>query len=266
MAIGSLFSRSGGTPSSPAQTPDSSTQQTQPAADPQNQQVQQDQQSLKDDQQLPDELSKFWNDEQTDPQKPTDSATQPQKPADTVDFNKQLNEFITSKNLFQGIDPAKMATELQEGKLDHLNETIGGAINRAFQEMLTIQAKFHNSAVDTAVQKALRESTNYSRLDAAKSRLNEALPFTTEEAFSPIADSILNQAMKIHKNDHTKAVKTTVQFFRAMQKQFSSGFKQRQLKDPQFSEMFQLNPDETEDLTPSHNAPNIDFMKLLKGS
>lgn len=135
----------------------------------------------------------------------------------TVDPNTAMANHIASLNLTNGIDSARLMSDIREGNSESMQTAFSTLAANAYQAAVTDM----NRLVDARVKKGIEESTGSAtgaiRSDLAIRELQSALPFTQKPEIEPVAKAVFTQFMK-KGQDVKGAIESTKNYFKHMSK------------------------------------------------
>ena len=140
-------------------------------------------------------LAELWQPDEANQQtsQQNNQGSQQQQPA--TNKPASLREHLDGINFGSGIDYREFQEQMREGNFEALEAGFKKAMEDTYVRAISDMLPEINQKIDAAVQKAVQTATDTVGQDKAVDRMNEALAFTKDEIWAPMANAVLQRAM-----------------------------------------------------------------------
>lgn len=123
-----------------------------------------------------------------------------------------FNNYVSGLNFAEGVDLAQAVADYGEGKHETLTQALNTVGANAFRQSMLMANQLMDKRIEKAVESAVEKSTGKVNSNLAFEKLEEALPYTADEATQPVARAVMTGFLK-QGQDVKTAIKSTGKYF-----------------------------------------------------
>jgi hypothetical protein len=168
-----------------------------------------------------------------------------------------FDAYLDSLGLGVQITPEALAKFKDEGDFSGVADALGKSNKNLYSAMMKDVARLVQAGTEKAVSTAMQQFSTRTATSNLISQMNKALPFTENPNIAPVAQAVLNQAMKTHGGDADKAIGMVKGFFSSMSRVTAKDLGLNTNQNGPGSNRFGGNVVDDND--------NTDWMKFLSG-